>query len=104
MKLIDKDALVAEIEKTEEISKDAADKAVDTYFKIHFDGWVTACRSILSFIDTLEVKEVDLEKELDEWKKYGPHTNYPWCTIPDAIEITAEHFFGLGLKAQKGEE
>ena len=50
---IDKSALMAEIEKTEEISKDAADKAVDTYFKIHFDGWVTACRSILSFIDTL---------------------------------------------------
>ena len=47
--------------------------------------------------DTLEVKEVDLKKELDEWIKYGPHTNYPWCSIPDAIKITAEHFFELGM-------
>ena len=44
-----------------------------------------------------------LEKELDEWIKYGPHTSYPWCTISDAIKITAKHFFELGLKTQKGE-
>jgi len=44
------------------------------------------------------------EKEIDEWLKHGPHINYPWCTIPDSIKITAEHFFELGLKqAQKGE-
>ena len=34
----------------------------------------------------------DLEEELKEWMEYGPHTNFPWCTIPDAIEITARHF------------
>lgn len=44
----------------------------------------------------------DLEKEVEDWVKTGPHTSYPWCTIPDAIRITAEHFFELGLKA-KGE-
>ena len=54
-------------------------------------------------LDTLEVKEVDFDKEINEWMKYGPHTSYPWCTIPDAIKITAEHFFELGLKTQKGE-
>ena len=59
---------------------------------------------VISHLDTLEVKEVNIEKELDEWMKYGPHTNYPWCTIPDAIKITAEHFFELGLKAQKANE
>lgn len=57
----------------------------------------------LDFSINSESKEVDLEKELEEWIKYGPHTSYPWCTIPDAIKITAEHFFELGLKAQKGE-
>lgn len=50
-----------------------------------------------------EVKEIDLEKEVENWVKTGPHTSYPWCTIPDAIRITAEHFFELGLKVQKGE-
>ena len=54
---------------------------------------------LLIALNTLEVKEVDLEKEINEWMKYGPHTSYPWCTIPDAIKITAEHFFELGLKA-----
>ena len=39
----------------------------------------------------------DLEKEISEWMKYGPHTNYPWCTIPDAIEITARHFAEWGM-------
>lgn len=48
-----------------------------------------------------EQPEVDLENELDEWVKYGPHTNYPWCTIPDAIKITAEHFYELGKNARK---
>lgn len=48
-----------------------------------------------------EQPEVDLEKELAEWMRYGPHTNYPWCTIQDAIKITAEHFYELGLNARK---
>lgn len=39
------------------------------------------------------------ELEMDEWMKYGPHTNYPWCSVPDAIKITAEHFFALGKQA-----
>lgn len=36
------------------------------------------------------------ESEMAEWMKYGPHTNYPWCSVPDAIKITAEHFFARG--------
>ena len=59
--------------------------------------------NLLCHLDALEVKEVNLDKEINEWMKYGPHTSYPWCTIPDAIKITAEHFFELGLKANKGE-
>lgn len=59
---------------------------------------------VISYLDTLEVKEVNIEKELDEWMKYGPHTNYPWCTIPDAIKITAEHFFELGLETKLKEQ
>ena len=36
------------------------------------------------------------ESKMSEWMKYGPHTNYPWCSVPDAIKITAENFFALG--------
>lgn len=53
----------------------------------------------VSDIYSQEQPEVDLEKELEEWMKIGPHTSFPWCTIPDAIKITAEHFYELGLNA-----
>ena len=98
---IDKSALVAEIKRllafySKEIESNKEDPwAMDIAKR-------DILQEILSFLDTLEVKEVDLEKELDEWLRYGPHTNYPWCTIPDAIKITAEHFFELGLNV-KGE-
>ena len=88
--LIDKAAVVAEIEKRR--SRNARNKLnLAASFEDNY---------LLSFLDTLEVKEVDFEKEINEWMKYGPHTSYPWCTIPDAIKITAEHFFELGLKAK----
>lgn len=97
MELIDKFALVAEIRK----------RLLPVIRDKHYSEWEEGQDSeriaILDIIDTLEVKEVDLEKELDEWMKYGPHTNYPWCTIPDAIRITAEHFYELGLKTRKEE-
>jgi hypothetical protein len=52
MKLIDKDALVAEIEKL-------YNGEIDTYTRNILD-WLK------SNIDTLEVKEVDLEKEINQ--------------------------------------
>ena len=48
-----------------------------------------------------EQPEVDLEEEVKEWMKYGPHTCYPWCSVPDAIEITAHHFYELGKLCSK---
>ena len=64
---------------------------------------ISICDDILMFIDYLqeEQPEVDFETELDEWMKFGPHTSYPWCTIPDAIKITAEHFFNLRLTQER---
>ena len=53
------------------------------------------------FINTLEVKEVDLDKEIDllEDKYYG----FESLSRADIIEII-KHSFELGLKAQKGEK
>ena len=54
---------------------------------------------ILTFLDTLEVKGVDLEKEINTWFDYGfPNDD----ELLDYIKETARHFFELGLKA-KGE-
>lgn len=107
---IDKSALVAEIKKTEKLSKDKAKNAVDTYFKIHFDGWATACRSILSYLDTLEVKEVDIRSEVSNWwnshyagvKQGYTFEGYSGHYMDNSTIVNlAQYFYELGLKSQQ---
>ena len=112
MKLIDKNTLLAEIERRQ---------------KIHFNdyhiignnnpadyGACNALTQILDFIDTLEVKEVDLENIIDTYinNHYSEgcdggmisdaNRNIGGVTYFDLMDI-AKHFYELGLKAQKGE-
>ena len=81
---IDKDALVAEIEKRR--SRNSKNKL--------FLAAAIEDNYLLSFIDDLEVKEVDLEKEWKEFLKDGDV----------GFKEIAKHFFELGIKAQKGEK
>lgn len=91
---IDKSAVIAEIDRELESISNAS-----TNFAL---GRKMELANILSFLDTLEVKEVDLEKEFDNYAKdilacdvqFEPFTHLYNC---------AKHFFELGLKAQKGE-
>lgn len=71
-------------------------------------GYQDCAKDILSFLDTLEVKEVDLEKELEtldslfydlDGVAVKGATSY--LTVEDVKDI-AKHFFELGLKV-KGE-
>lgn len=88
---IDKSILVAELER--------GIKERDS--KIKRGSWVTSTflfEDLLDFIDTLEVKDVNLEEEIDNW--------YNTMCVPvttNALKETAKHFFELGFKAQKGE-
>ena len=83
---IDKAAVVAEIERLKR----------NTF--TNFDEGVNAAAQILlDFLDALEMKEVDLEKEI---KKYIENNICGYC-VP-GVEETAKYFFELGLKA-KGE-
>ena len=94
MKLIDKDKIVAEIERiTDVLEKNSG------YYGIFGDAQMSICEKILSFLDTLEVKEVDLEKEMG---KYLDVNNIEYGFQVKLFDF-AEHFFELGLKAQKGE-
>ena len=88
---IDKDALVAEIERRKEF--------YETIEKLHpvYESNIKDCDDVLSFINTLEVKEVDLKEEVERFAKE--------CGYKSAATIDfqfAKHFFELGLKAQKG--
>ena len=90
MALIGKDTLVMEI-------KRMRDKAFSNSDWNH--GYVKACESIISLLDTLEVKEMDLEHEINKVKKMKRNFEIKNDTI---IDFCAKHFFELGLKA-KGE-
>lgn len=90
MKLIDKDALVAEIDR-QKIGYN-----VDGKHSVEYN----TTRKILNIIDTLEVKEMDLEKSISDWLSDGLPNDEE---LIDYIKETAEHFFELGLKSQKGE-
>ena len=108
MKLIDKDVLVAEIiRRRKAIPKDEDDKRLQAVY----GNEAFVLTQLLEYIDTLEVKEVDLEKHLKEdiedvlfdldgvAVKGATH----YLTVEDVKNI-AKHFFELGLKAaQKGE-
>ena len=95
---IDKSALVAEIEKM----------IYEAYPNSEWNhGYVTSCEKILSFLNSLEVKEVDLEKEIKDYFDSQPiitrSKGVDYRLIPTGVDI-AKHFYELGIKAtQKGE-
>lgn len=66
MKLIDKNTLVAEIEKlisNGQIKLQEAQECNDDESYVAWAEHIATCIKILSFLNTLEVKEVDLEKK-----------------------------------------
>lgn len=91
MKLIDKDALAAEIRK----------RLLPVIRDKHYDEWEEGQDSeriaILDTLDALEAKEVDLEKEIDEFMK-----QYHMIAVGrrDFSKI-AKHFYELGLNVRK---
>ena len=86
---IDKDALVAEIER--KIRTEQGYSSGDAEC-----GYRDCARDILSFINELETKEVDLDSEIILWANAIPEIRL------DDIERLAKHFYELGL-SQKGE-
>ena len=97
MKLINKDALVAEIENIRKhyIERDDFD-----------NGWNFALNKVLSFLDTLEVKEADLEEKATQLsQKYFPDEENIWArpNIEAARCKSACIEIVEWLKAQKGE-
>ena len=86
--LIDKAALVAEIDR-QKIGYN-----VDGKHSVEYD----VTRKIIDVINSLEVKEVDLEKEItiylgNNWKQDTP------IEVQNDMISYAKHFFELGLKA-----
>ena len=102
--LIDKDALVAEIEKLVDKGK-----YLEEYDCAYRDGNNSALYALKGRIDTLEVREVDLDfqrfaKEMDAIFALPSSETKNTEEEPLNWEYAiAKHFFELGIKAQKGE-
>lgn len=83
------------------------------YHKIDEDIWdedrlsLSEVTERLFSVNSIEVKEVDLESEIKkiqkEYKTIDEYDGYPATIYANGIERIAKHFFELGLKAQKGE-
>ena len=87
---IDKYALVAKIE---EIKNNANKRGA-----IGRISTITLCNELLSFLDTTEVKDVDLDKEIDEhWDEWAGKDGFHFKDF-------AKHFLELGLKLNQKEE
>lgn len=111
MELIDKSALVAEIKRRIRVSQDYAKCNLTETTRIGNQAQQLELNDILSYLDTLEVKEVDLEKEIANWwnnhyadiKKDYTFEGYTGHYMANSTIISlARHFFELGLKTQKG--
>jgi len=105
MKLIDKNTLVTEIErlKANALQKKCKCKRSGLERIMHQIG---AYNKILSFLNILEVKEVDLEKEIQDHINECLDIKFPTTNIElikKDVAYTARKFFELGFKAQKGE-
>jgi hypothetical protein len=100
-KYISKDALVAEIERRlnelYDLLPDASkvENGMITISEACNTGKYTALESFRRFLDTLEVKEVDLEKEIDKEIETRWRGEYLFTS---KFRESAKHFFELGLK------
>lgn len=102
---IDKAVVVAEIERlisNGQVKLQESQESNDYESNVAWSEHIATCRKVLSFINTLEVKEVDLEKEIEKYLL----TNATFLIGGDSklvVHHIAKHFFELGLKIQKGE-
>jgi len=100
MKLIDKDAVESEIENL--LDNGRYHEEYDCAYR---DGNNGALYALKNKLNTLEVKEVDLDREIkEEYLKrrcYGGRDNMLVILNEPQFNKIAKHFFELGLKAQK---
>ena len=93
---IDKSAVIAEIERRKKYYENIQ------MIKSVYEDNIEDFNELLSFLDNLEVKEVDLEKEIEEVKhNYKVDENQHTSICSADIEWLANHFFELGLKHRK---
>ena len=108
---IPKSVLLAKIERwIELLTNEKNQEGISLIDKLCLGGRIAELQEVKTFIDTLNVKEIDFEKELDRiWfdNKFGELFDNSAVDYVNVKEI-CKYFFELGMsvgnKAQKGEE
>jgi hypothetical protein len=90
---IDKAALVTEIERKIEAHKETLKNCDSSISEMVLKSSMSAYQNLLHFLDTIEVKEVDIEKEWEEYFKDRGDV----ATVN--IKHLAKYFFELGIRA-----
>jgi len=85
------------------IDKDVLAEELKRRMKEHHSGYLVCLKDILSYLDTMEIKEVDLKKYYIDFLQREWFSKPGSRTISEMIAFTAKHFFELGLKTQKRE-
>ena len=100
MECIDKSALVAEINRRIADNKKEIERASHKNLEDYFEGYEDALALLKQqYIDTLEVKDVDLNAAVEHYVEQHKSELNGYFDI----RRIARHFFELGLKVQKGE-
>lgn len=99
MELIDKADVVAEIKRimdAENVSINSFEHHRNTSEKQRYNARMALLEHILSFLNTLKVKEVDLDEEIERFVK-----SEEFQKASGTIKVTnllARHFFELGIQ------
>lgn len=95
MGLIDKDVLKAKIQNR--IKETESMRSMDDPF---WEGQISAFDSVLKILDTLETKDMDLEKEYEEFVVDDPILGN-FITNDTMGMVLAKHFFELGINSKE---
>ena len=90
---ISKSDLIAEINK----------RIMDAPIDCNGHQRVWAYNDVKDILNPLEVKEVDLDREIRRYRMRNPIIQHREESLYDYMANVAKHFFELGLNAQKGE-
>ena len=100
MKIIDKDKVVAEIERLQNTTMDED----MNFYSAKAEAEFCILSDLENFIDTIEVKDIDLDKEIKAHIDECLDVKFPTTNIElikKDVEYTARKFFELGLKAKE---
>ena len=100
---IDKDTLVTEIKGLIRANELYLSESTTDEVRFQKTSAYSVLNDLLHFLNTLEVKEVDLEKEIRLYKMRNPIIGHREESLYNYMSNVAKYFFGLGLKVDKGE-